>query len=272
MQPQSLFWRPASCLRAQRAKYTPRMLRFSQRGAPSLVGFLPARRFFVCCPAPRQPPSFSCSGSQSAMRHGGVQSPVKQPFRRYGVNTVQEAARLPPCAPRQKTRRRQRRQYPRQGLAVGRVERTHASYSQPSSAVVSAVVNGLTPLTEYDLHTASYWPCVKQARPHNTPAASSGKIMPWFRRFFLPYTKYACEKLPSSGPDFSRNLLLPYYAVLPQTETVMQARARKPAALRLLGFGRVGFREKRSGNGSRCQWVNYACSPRWRYQANIYCW
>ena len=60
-------------------------------------------------------------------------------------------------------------------------------------------------------------------------------------------------------------------AVLPQTETVMQARARKPAALRLLGFGRVGFREKRSGNGSRCQWVNYACSPRWRYQANIYC-
>lgn len=112
--------------------------------------------FFVCCPAPRQPPSFSCSGSQSAMRHGGVQSPVKQPFRRYGVNTVQEAARLPPCAPRQKTRRRQRRQYPRQGLAVGRVERTHASYSQPSSAVVSAVVNGLTPLTEYDLHTASY--------------------------------------------------------------------------------------------------------------------
>ena len=34
--------------------------------------------------------------------------------------------------------------------------------------------------------------------------------------FFLKYTKYFCEKLPSSEPNFPRNLLLPYYAVLPK--------------------------------------------------------
>jgi hypothetical protein len=32
----------------------------------------------------------------------------------------------------------------------------------------------------------------------------------------LKYTKYSCEKLPSSEPKFSRNLLSPNYAVLPQ--------------------------------------------------------
>ena len=54
-----------------------------------------------------------------------------------------------------------------------------------------------------------------RATPHNTSAASSGKFVLWFRHFFLRYTKYICEKAPSSERKFSRNLLLPHYAVSP---------------------------------------------------------
>jgi len=32
----------------------------------------------------------------------------------------------------------------------------------------------------------------------------------------LKYTKYSCEKLPSSEPKFSQNSLSPNYAVLPK--------------------------------------------------------
>ena len=45
---------------------------------------------------------------------------------------------------------------PRQGPAVGRVERTHARYSQPSSAAVSAVAADVSSPAESNLHTASY--------------------------------------------------------------------------------------------------------------------
>ncbi len=34
--------------------------------------------------------------------------------------------------------------------------------------------------------------------------------------FFLQYTKYSCEKLSSSEPNFSQDSLLPHYAVLPE--------------------------------------------------------
>ena len=54
-----------------------------------------------------------------------------------------------------------------------------------------------------------------QATPHNPPAASPGKLAPRFRAFFLRYTKYICEKAPLSEPNFSQDLLLPNYAVLP---------------------------------------------------------
>jgi len=56
--------------------------------------------------------------------------------------------------------------------------------------------------------------CAK-ATPHNPSSAPSGKFVLWFCHFFLKYTKYSCEKLPSSEPKFSQNSLSPNYAVLP---------------------------------------------------------
>jgi hypothetical protein len=47
---------------------------------------------------------------------------------------------------------------------------------------------------------------------------------------FLTYTKYACEKLPSSEPDFSWNLLLPHYALLPSETPAKKWRQEKGAA------------------------------------------
>ena len=40
------------------------------------------------------------------------------------------------------------------------------------------------------------------ATPHNPPSAPPRKFAPWFRHFFLKYTKYFCEKLPSSELNF----------------------------------------------------------------------
>ena len=42
----------------------------------------------------------------------------------------------------------------------------------------------------------------------------------------MRYTKYICEKVPLSEPKFSQDLLLPNYAVLPNTPE-QQAGERK---------------------------------------------
>ena len=42
-----------------------------------------------------------------------------------------------------------------------------------------------------------------------SPSASSGQFVPCVRHFSLQYTKYSFGNMPSSGPEFSRNLRLP---------------------------------------------------------------
>ena len=62
--------------------------------------------------------------------------------------------------------------------------------------------------------------------PIHSPSASSGKIVPLFRPFFLQYTKYFCEEAPSSGLNLSRNLLLPYESSSAKSEWMAGAAAR----------------------------------------------
>ena len=54
-----------------------------------------------------------------------------------------------------------------------------------------------------------------KATPHNPPSAPPGKFAPRFRHIFLQYTKYFCEKVPSSERKFSQDSLSPNDAVLP---------------------------------------------------------
>jgi len=54
-----------------------------------------------------------------------------------------------------------------------------------------------------------------KAAPHNPLITRfPEKLCPDFVTFFLKYTKYSCEKLPSSEPRFSQDSLSPNDAVL----------------------------------------------------------
>ena len=52
----------------------------------------------------------------------------------------------------------------------------------------------------------------------NVSTAYSRSFSPGIRYFFLPYAKYASEKLPFSGAKSLAECLPPIYAVLPETK------------------------------------------------------
>ena len=61
--------------------------------------------------------------------------------------------------------------------------------------------------TRTDALSFCYDPCYIKETLNNSPSASTGKFAFILSHFFLQYTKYSCEKVPSSEHKFSQYLL-----------------------------------------------------------------